>query len=78
VDKPYLLWAGIFELDSEHGKFMLPGKSTKHRQVAAPDRIVARYFVVEDGDAQGTVSFREHSTGKGDGRAYHHTYASKQ
>ena len=66
--KPYLLRAGIFELDSEDGKFMLPRKSTKHRQMAAPNGIVARYFVVEDGDAQGRVSFRKQSTGKGNGR----------
>ena len=78
ADKPYLLWAGIFELDREHGKFMLPRERTKHRQVAAPNGIVARYFVVEDGDAQGTVSFLMQSTGKSNGCAYHHTYAIKR
>ena len=64
ADKPYLLRAGIFELDSEDGKFMLRRKSAKHRQVAAPNWIIARYFVVEDGDAQGTVSFRKQSLAK--------------
>jgi hypothetical protein len=78
VDKAYVLWAGIFELDREHGEFMLCRKSTKHRQVATPNGIVARYFVVENGNAQGTVSFQKQSTGKANGRAYLQTYASKQ
>ncbi len=64
TDKPYLVGTGIFELDREDGKVMLLRESAKHGQMTAPEWIIARYFVVEDGDARGRISFREASTDK--------------
>jgi hypothetical protein len=49
--KPDFFRAGVFELDRKDGKVMLRRQRPKHRQMAAPNRIVARYLEVENGDA---------------------------
>jgi hypothetical protein len=46
------LRAGIVEFDGKDGELVLRGKSAKHCPMATPDGVVARYFVIEDGDAQ--------------------------
>jgi hypothetical protein len=46
------LRTGIVEFYGKDGKLMLRGKSAKHCPMATPNGIVARYFVIENGDAQ--------------------------
>ncbi len=51
ADEPYFFWTGILELHRKNGKVMLRRKRAEHGQMAAPNWVVARYLVVEDGDA---------------------------
>jgi hypothetical protein len=50
---------GIVELNGENGELMLGSQRAQHRQMTASNGIVAGNPVIEDGDAQTSVSPRK-------------------